>query len=191
MTTQEHTIHKFEEAGLGKAPFRVVGVEILRGPLPILDPKTGQHTGGYSGSPGQPMGCCRYCYTGIAECWWVESADGKRFMVGNVCVGKTGDRGLKKQMAPLKRELSHKRDDARIATAQAALQDEAIRAAVQAEDSPNPWRAEKGESLLDHVEWMFEHAGRPGRFAPPARSRPSPRLSASRSTRGTRDERPV
>lgn len=84
-------IHKFEEAGLGKAPFQVVGVHEERGPkVTYIDGIRCE-----SGAPGQPVGTCDYCGTGIADCYEIRSSDGKEFVVGSDCVAKTGDAGLK------------------------------------------------------------------------------------------------
>lgn len=83
-------LHLFEKAGLGKAPFRVMGVSNKVGP--IRHEKNGIT---YEvGSPGQPMGCCEYCGQGIKECWSIKSSDGNVFDVGCECVTKTGDAGL-------------------------------------------------------------------------------------------------
>ena len=53
-------IHVFEKAGLGVAPFRFVGVEERRGPIQISATL-------FVGAPGQPMGSCQLCGTGIAD----------------------------------------------------------------------------------------------------------------------------
>lgn len=151
MTDAAAKIHAFERVGLGLAPFRLVDVQIRK----------------YQACPGapiQPGGCCAYCMTGIMECCVIESADGKRFIVGNVCVGKTGDKGLvnptKIALARLRRENSHARDDARIAEAAEALKDDAVRANLDAKPHP---RAFGGLTLLSWVLWMLDHAGRAGK----------------------------
>jgi hypothetical protein len=77
------SIHPFERAGLGRAPFRLVGVHSDVGPHKHTDPATGLTV--EVGSPGQPMGCCKYCFQGIANVYTVLSADGKRFTVGSDC----------------------------------------------------------------------------------------------------------
>lgn len=86
---QAAPVHPFQQAGLGKAPFQWVGVEERRGPLPVPG-----HPGMFVGSPGQPMGVCDFCGTGIAECHFIRSSDGRTFMVGCECVRKTYDAGL-------------------------------------------------------------------------------------------------
>jgi hypothetical protein len=68
-------MHVFERAGLGHAPFRVVGVDYRRGPM------------------HEPIGTCDFCGQRIAECWLIRSADGRRFVVCCDCVAKTRDVG--------------------------------------------------------------------------------------------------
>lgn len=68
--------HPFENAGLGQAPFRCVGmVENI-----FMLPDGGSKAGGF----------CDYCYTGIRYEFQIESADQKKFKVGCDCVRKTG-----------------------------------------------------------------------------------------------------
>lgn len=145
------TVHVFERAGLGKAPFRVVGFE--------------RRT--YQACPGAPVqvgGSCDYCSTGIIETYLIRGADGSRFKVGNVCVGKTGDKGLiseaKRAAARVKTAARHEREDARIAAAREALPG----AWAELEKTPHPhgWHAKQGKTLADWVEWMLAHAGRAG-----------------------------
>lgn len=76
--------HRFELAGLGKAPFVV----------------TGMHVAKYQACPDapvQPGSSCDYCGTAIMYVYGIQGADGSRFKVGCDCVAKTGDAGLVKQ----------------------------------------------------------------------------------------------
>lgn len=68
--------HPFEKAGLGKAPFRCIGVEEMVFTMP----------GGYS----KAGGACQYCGTGIRWAFQIKSSDGAHFHVGCDCVEKTG-----------------------------------------------------------------------------------------------------
>src|ERR1019366_8550255 len=92
--TTPDTVHLFETAGLGKAPYKYLGCEVLRGPLTLPD-------GTQVGSFGQPMGSCCYCSTGIAYLFWLESTDGRKFFVGSDCIYKSGDAGLKHIIDPI------------------------------------------------------------------------------------------
>lgn len=164
---QDNRVHVFETAGLGKAPFKFVEVRELRGPLKIMD-KNGNWTGEESGSPGQPMGCCKFCSQGIAICCFIESADGKRFMVGSDCVEKTGDRGLgkvKTVVAQYKREQSLAKERVRVAQLALRLSGDAdLRALLSSKPHPQQWRRDEGESLLDSVEWFMANAGHTGKL---------------------------
>ena len=82
MSLAENTniAHKFELAGLGKAPFVCVG----------LFQKVHDCGDGIT----KPAGTCDFCSNGILNCYLIKSADGKTFIVGSECVNKTGDSGL-------------------------------------------------------------------------------------------------
>lgn len=158
------TVHKFEEAGLGIAPFRLTNIYEDRGP------KTISQRGGVTlqvGSPGQPMGICDFCGTGIAECCEITDAKGKTFIVGNQCVKKTGDAGLvnkaKREINRIRRERGYVRDDARIASALELFATAAIRKVAESHPSPQEWRASQGDTLANHIDWMLKYSGRSGK----------------------------
>lgn len=150
-------VHVFERAGLGRAPFRLVRIERRVGPYPVGG-------GVYVGSPGQPVGSCQYCGEGIAECCVIRSADGRDFIVGSVCVNKTGDAGLrsatKLALNRARAERRHQLARERIAAVYARLEsDEGLRARLAAEPHPYTYRAERGETRLSWARWMLAHAG--------------------------------
>jgi hypothetical protein len=109
-------MHPFEVAGLGKAPFRCVGVS-----------ENVYVTAG--GAHRQAGGSCDYCGTGIRWEYSIISSDQKRFVVGCDCVEKTESAvaGFKEQKAIHQKQLR----DARNAIAKAAR--EAEQAARMAE----------------------------------------------------------
>ena len=157
MTTNNETVkvHVFEAAGLGKAPFRFVGMEHKVGPVNL--------GGGLTcGAPGQPMGTCDFCGNGIAFCYYIRSSDGREFIVGSECVRKTGDAGLKRKVAKLETQRRNEAADARIERARETLEDKGVQAKLAGKPHPNPHRAGKGDSLLDYVEWLIVHGGRTG-----------------------------
>ena len=157
----ENLIHKFEAANLGRAPFRIVGVSIRKGPMPVLDAKGNRIPGMTVGSPWQPMGMCDYCGECLVECWIVADADGKKFIVGSTCAEKVGDEGLRKGMAPHKRRIKHERDDKRIAAAVELLWEDAqVRDALKAQGHPD---GREFETLLDWCEFQVGNAGRSGK----------------------------
>lgn len=155
MTMTATKIHKFELAGLGKAPFRVIGCEE-------------QIFQAAPGAPMQPGTCCDYCGTGIMYVFWITSADGNRFKVGSDCVAKTGDVGLKTvvdvQVRKMKRETKAKRDAVRIESALENLKDESFRDFLRQQPHPYGYMADKGLTMLDFCEFMFENAGNSGKI---------------------------
>lgn len=161
----ETTVHKFEAAGLGKAPFRYVGFTEKRGPIVTILPNGIRQE---VGAPGQPMGTCDYCGQGIAICCEIVSADGKRFIVGSDCVEKTGDRGLrvvKSDVQKAARAKSKAREQQRIDEMQDRLENDAeLRAFLASLPHEKPYRAAKGETMLDSFTWMFSHAGHAGKI---------------------------
>jgi hypothetical protein len=131
LTTSPAPIHPWTLAGLGAAPFRFLGVEHKVGPIRSVDPVSGVET--LIGSPGQPMGACQYCGTGIAYLCHVQSADGRRSVVGTDCVEKI-DQTLAPQATSARKVIER---DARRAKAAAlrAERDAARAAARLAEDA--------------------------------------------------------
>jgi hypothetical protein len=73
--------HRFEAAGLGKAPFTYEGFQVSK----------------WQACPGAPVqagSSCDYCGQSIMLVFAIRSADGRRFKVGCDCVAKVGDEGL-------------------------------------------------------------------------------------------------
>jgi hypothetical protein len=150
------SIHVFEKAGLGKAPYRYLGMEELRGPLAMPG-------GGFCGAPGQPMGSCQYCSTGIAYLFWLESADGEKFYVGSDCIYKSGDAGLRRIIEPI------------VAQHQATLRADRNRLLIDLfedylkknptywsdDKRPHPfsWAAAQGKTYGDYSRFVYEHSG--------------------------------
>lgn len=155
MNSTEKRVHKFEVAGLGKAPFRFVGTYESKFQAVPGDPNC----------PIQPGTSCDYCGTGIMLVCRIRDAQGKEFKVGCDCVAKTGDAGLSRQVdsavANRRRAMTHKRQDETIAAGKAALSE--VVDVLRAQPHPAAYMAEKGLTLLDSVEWLFEHAGRVGK----------------------------
>lgn len=164
-TLEPSTVHPWERAGLGKAPFAYLGCRRLVGPIRIAQP---DGTVLEIGAEGQPMGTCAYCSQGIAECHSVRSADGKRFIVGCDCIGRVyGDerapvrakaeaasRKLRNAAAKARRDAKAEAEQAELA---ALLADEATRSRLAALPGP------KFGTLLEHAEFMAKRAGATGR----------------------------
>ena len=166
-TVEADTLHPFEKAGLGKAPFRYIGSEVKIGPIKLADGIT------IVGSPGQPMGTCDYCGMGISVCYTIESVDGERFVVGSTCVNKLYRASnqtasqlaydpvyqqIKADKRDRDRKLRHEREAAKIKAGKEWA--ESHRSELEA--MPNPYRA--GENLWQQYEWFMLHAGNKGRL---------------------------
>lgn len=153
--------HPFERSGLGLPPYRVTG-------------NSRETYQACPGAPIQPGACCDHCGTGIIDTYWIESADGQRFKVGNVCVYKTartGDAGddrlvreVKRRVREQQRKARHEREARQVAELRALLEDDDVRRTLDALPHPRKWAAEQGQTLLDSVEWMAERAGTTGRI---------------------------
>lgn len=156
-------IHPFEKAGLGIAPFRVVG----------CDHRVYQAIPGDPSCPLQPGASCDYCATGIYDCYTIKSADGRTFVVGSDCVARTvqesagtdaekAARKLHEQVLRLKRQATHAKQDERIAAIVARV--EANREALAALPHSKAWLASKGATKLEEIEWLLKNAGRAGKL---------------------------
>jgi hypothetical protein len=98
-------IHKFEFAGLGQAPFRVVG--LFSFPSKSLAEHNPNAYNNHMQSIPKDVVCgsCAFCHTALTHNYIVQSADGKKFVVGSDCVKKTGDLGLAEQIKLIDRQL--------------------------------------------------------------------------------------
>ena len=156
MTTE--TIHVFEQRGLGKAPFKFIGME-------HQEIRYGERVLGTIGGvtfTTKPGGTCDNCGMYIVNMFNIESADGKRFHVGCDCVLKTGDAGLKKVVDRLTREINsakrrlkklHKEDlDKALVEKMLPLHSEAL----AAKPHPHEGLAAQGKTLLDYITWNTE-----------------------------------
>ena len=150
------TMHVFEKHGLGKAPYKFLGVEELRGPITLAD---GSQVGYY----GQPMGCCKYCGTGIAYLFWLESADSKRFYVGSDCIFKSSDAGLKRIIDPIvkahKAEVAANRSKLLVAMFEDYLKSDPKFFENDKRPHPYSFYASQGKTYGDYNKWIYEHSG--------------------------------
>lgn len=79
MTTEQQTIrsHRWEIAGLGRAPFQCTGMSEQRHDM--------------GGGRSKAGGTCDYCGQGILYVFHILSSDGRKFKVGCDCVAHTHD----------------------------------------------------------------------------------------------------
>lgn len=151
--------HPFERAGLGLAPFRVVGSHT----------STFQAIPGDPNSPIQPGAACDYCATGISRVFVIRSRDGREFKVGSECALKCAkDFDDRRMVSAVRAAINAKATAARHSreadlgvAAATLLGREDVRAALAAEPSRHAWKAD-GSALAD-AEWLLKHAGASGR----------------------------
>lgn len=135
----ESKIHRFEERGLGRAPFAFVDVF--------------EHVT----QEGQPAGTCSYCGNGIKNCCVIRSADGRRFIVGNDCVAHTGDEGLKRLANVAKRDAAEAR---RMIRLEAELAEQRVRNGGKTDNELAAERVEaerkaKASAASAASEWLW------------------------------------
>jgi len=152
-------VHKFEAAGLGKAPFRYVGI------------RENVWVSG-DGSVRKPGGTCDYCGNGIQWEFHIKSADGRCSKVGCNCIEKVGDEGILKayRTSPEYRAAQAQKRAAKAAAVTEALKtllaDSNARAWLQSSPHPRGFVDRKtgaALTLLDQVEWLFNNSGASGR----------------------------
>lgn len=162
-------IHPFERAGLGKAPFRYVGMvaqDMCHGER-ILNREEFQATG--VALTTKPGGTCAYCGTYIVNMYNIRSADGRVFHVGSDCVEKTADRKLVEAVKLEKRRTARENRKTKAAAVDAELRtlmtDEKVRAKLATVLQPNakPWQSVPEHSLLNWTGFMFQISGATGR----------------------------
>jgi hypothetical protein len=148
--------HKFQAAGLGKAPFKFVGIK--------------ENVARYPDGTTKAGGTCDYCSTGIRFEFWCESADKKKFKVGCDCISKVGDEGLKKAYKSSPAFRQHQR---KLREKKAANVREEVKALMTEENRAKlallPHRSgftdrRTGQPLtaLDDVTWRIQHSGNAG-----------------------------
>lgn len=146
-------VHCFEKAGLGKAPFRCVGMaSIPSSSLAEANP-TAYNNALAMLPKGIGCGSCQYCGTGIMHNFIIQSADDRRFVVGSDCVAKTGDAGLIQQV---KRERVRVKQEAREAKRSMRRSElEALWAAERAERAA-VFCASHADLIEAAKPWMIE-----------------------------------
>ena len=151
--------HVFERAQLGVGPFRFLGME--------------EKAIYYPDGTSQAAGTCHYCGTGIRYCYWIGSADGRKFYVGSDCVAHLGDTKLVAVVMSAERKRKNalaakRRDEKRKAEreAQAAEVERrmpeyaAALAALESRPHPHEYFAAQGKTLADYYRY-FEASGKP------------------------------
>jgi hypothetical protein len=157
-TESTATVHPFEAAGLGKAPFRYVGQivqDMMHGQV-ILNREEFQRTG--IAVCTKPGGTCDFCGTFIVRMFKIRSADLKEFKVGCDCLAKVDPAMGKKAKASLRKASTAKRAACKAAGIE--LEREAVRDAVanrSAELAARPHPHIRDLTALDYCNWILEH----------------------------------
>lgn len=94
----EPAIHVFEKSGLGRAPFRCVGLVSLPSPSLAASNPTAYNNALRDLPRDLSLGSCSYCGTCLMNNFIIQSSDSRRFVVGCDCVTRTGDAGLAKEV---------------------------------------------------------------------------------------------
>ena len=157
--TNEPARHPFEIAGLGVAPYRVIGFDTCQ----------------YQACPGapiQPGTSCDYCGQGIMYVMRIQASDGKKFKVGCDCVMKVGkeskdypsQRALDVAARKMKTDIRHAREEAAIAAGFEWLFSAEVFAKISALPHPYKWQSDKGLTMADYANWMKKNAGNKGKL---------------------------
>ncbi len=157
-------VHRFEAAGLGKAPYRFREMWVAPSPSTMGTNPTAWALGMQS-MPRVDYGgpySCAYCGTAITNHCLIESADGKHFMVGTDCVEKTGDAGLidpvKVAAAEARHEAAARALGEHIDAARKNIQDLVgqNRPAFEAIPHPHAGMAAEGKTYADYLDYFGE-----------------------------------
>ena len=158
-TTNEPARHPFEIAGLGVAPYHVIGFDTCQ----------------YQACPGAPIlpgTSCDYCGQGIMYVMKVQASDGKKFKVGCDCVMKVSkavkdypsQRALDVAARKLKTQIRHDREAARIKEGFEWIDSQEVFSKLSSIPHPYKWQSDKGLTMADYVNWMRKNAGNAGKL---------------------------
>lgn len=106
---QINQTHVFENAGMGKAPFKLVGFYAIPSKSLAEHNPTAYNNMLAAMPKGVGCGTCVYCGTALINNFIIESSDGKKSAVGCDCVAKTGDQGLTDTIKLKKLELAREK----------------------------------------------------------------------------------
>lgn len=161
-TIEVNPAHPFEAAGLGTAPFTLVGFKPLGDGRQVIGAVGGVAVETKTG------GTCDFCGMAIGNVFRVRGADGREFNVGCDCVGKLNgkqDRRLVAEVAAIVKDrvkaAREAKDAAKLAELAGIMNDAAAEAALIA--LPHP-RGFVGQSYATYVGWMYAHAGKSGKI---------------------------
>lgn len=160
-TATENKIHRFQAAGLGIAPFTVVGIESTADRAAM---NREREANGQVFTTNNCGGTCDYCGQAIWNVFKIRSADGHEFKVGCDCVRKTGDAGLIRIVDEGVKKIERKARQQRAAEAAAAGKAyfASKREELKAYPHPTAWRAEQGETAAQYFDFIAANSGLSG-----------------------------
>ncbi len=111
--TDSQTMNKWEKQGLGKAPFRLVGMFSLPSRA-LLEANPTAYNNEMALMPrGFHIGSCGVCSISLINNFLIKSACGQKFSVGCDCVKKTGDTVIIDQVKEKKKAIAKAKRDAK------------------------------------------------------------------------------
>lgn len=160
--TTTNTIHPFTRSGLGEAPFRYLGAtDTAKGTVDGMR-RLGTDNAGFDHWT-TPGGTCAHCGRAIIVLCKIESADGIRNHVGSDCILKVND----KMKPQVKADVAKRRRAQVKARNEAKLTELAYMVEINdysAYPHPNKFRADKGWTLQNYVEFVMAKAGTAGKL---------------------------
>lgn len=148
--------HKWEAAGLGVAPYKLIGSGTM----------TYQAC---RDAPIQPGGSCDYCGQGIVNVYFIRATCGSKFKVGCDCVYATCSKqeGVRSQVDMAVRAHNKAVRDRLAAKKKGELEGlmETHRAVFAAMPHPKAekWESMREKSYADYLDYMFKACGASGR----------------------------
>jgi hypothetical protein len=161
------TLHIFEEAGLGHAPYKFMGLYSLPSPL-IAETNPDMYNLMLEEIPHTTLGgagTCSYCGMPIMNLYIIQSLDKETFFVGSECVLKTGDKGLinlaKRAANEVVTDKRHSKESIAIEVLRSALNEKEVQEYLDTLPHPKGW---EGQTFMDYADWMFRHSGNAGKM---------------------------
>lgn len=119
--------HKFQDGGMGKAPYRLYGVWSMPSKA-ILEQNPAAYNIAMRSKPSCCKGSCDHCGTGITHHFMIVDANDDLYVVGSSCVGHLGDTKLedevKVQARKIRNDIAKERRDQKRAEERAAREAE-------------------------------------------------------------------
>lgn len=126
MQAAQEYIHPFTDTGLGRAPFRFIGVWSYPSQS-LLEANPSAYNSEMAQKPDCVHGTCDHCGMPLTHFFMIQNADGKRYSVGSSCIHKAGDGKLVTAAKAAERQRQRKVRQAKAAEKRKAQRIEAER----------------------------------------------------------------